>query len=263
MFDRSGRDPLFPDFSIGDLPTFHMNPRELDDFVQIHGEGVELRRGILCPCQRIETGASRADCQNCRGIGYTYPANQREPMIVIITSREERARDLAAGRPSSGNASATFPGGVLPSRGDMILPDDETTVIQETLIRSIAEINLPALRSRQEAPDIDPIGFQKGQERLLYPEVLAVEGVWWGPPKESLKQAGMSDYQRTGNIIRWFANHGPRPGQGYTVRYRARAAYLVGEGGPMFREEEVNKYPYKVQIARLHRWGEPDLFGAP
>ena len=115
------------------------------------------------------------------------------------------------------------------------------------------------VRDRQTAPDqLAPL-VHPTTERLLYPDVIKVETLYWLDEHGQLKlgQAGR-DYTRSGQVITFRPDHGPAPGRAFSVRYQAPAAYVVSPGEPVFRTGEVG-FPYRCDAQRLDRWGSPDL----
>jgi hypothetical protein len=61
------------------------------------------------------------------------------------------------------------------------------------------------------------------------------------------------------NEWRWVEGRGPAPGKGWTVRYRAPAAYMVDGAAPFFRQENNEDVPYRVTASRLDRMDPDDL----
>lgn len=247
----------------GNLPVMHFDPCELDAFIVAHGIGAELRRAVLCPCARIETNQPRGDCRVCRGVGYTYPPSLREPIVVLMTSRDAQARDQSAGRHWQGGASATFPIGVRVARGDQVLPDAEHHVVQQTIHRAIVQVDPGSVYAMRTAPDQNPLHIPLApDDRLLYPDALDIEHLSWISEDGESLYLGVPgvDYTRAGNRILWKPGRGPRPGSAFSVRYTAPAIWIVSESAPVFRQEDTcGLMPQKAEVRRLDRWGDPDL----
>ena len=143
----------------------------------------------------------------------------------------------------------------------MILPEGEVHAIHETLWRNDQPVRPSRMRARVRASDEQPVNQRPRRERLLYPDVLEVESVWyWDAESERAVQAVQGhDYAppREG-IIPWFEGRGPDAGQAYTVRYLAPAAYMLMPAEPVYRNEAGEEYPYMAIGQRLDRWGSPD-----
>jgi hypothetical protein len=251
--------------SIADFPAMHIDPTELNDVIETRGIGAELRRGVLCPCIRIDTNSPRSGCEACKGIGYVYPSNLRESIIVLLLSRDSKQRDLAAGRMYQGGATALFPTGLLPARGDLLLPDGEEHVVQQVLYRQIQQLDPGVLKGRRGTPEELAPADGPLLERLLYPDAGEIEVVFYvtqpaNPTKPLVECFEGTDYVREDDRLVWRPGRGPAPARGYTVRYRAAACYILGDAAPAFRSEGGGGvYPYRVHVERLDRWGEPDL----
>ena len=236
---------------------FHVSPAELDDMILVHGSGAELRRGVLCPCQRIETRQPRVRCPVCRGVGWSYPEGQRAPVIVLLLSRNARQRDLAAGRSYSGTAECTFPRGTIPARGDIVAPDGEVHVVQEVVHRAVAQVSAAAIRARALTSDVLPTPQQPAAaDALLYSDIVAVESITYLTEDGGtlVTARPVVDYTIAGNLVSWKPGAGPAPGSAFTARYRANAQYVVGDAAPVARAEHGNDYPYKASLARLDQW---------
>ncbi len=247
---------IFPDFSSLDLGVLHMTARELSDLIEVSGTGAELRQAMLCPCGRIETRQPRVNCPSCKGIGFTYPDHLRSPVVVLLLSRTVRQRMEAAGLHASGTSKASFPLGIIPANGDMLLPGDEVFVVQEQVHRAVAQVDQSELRSLASAPiDPKPLSLTGGDD-LLYPDVTVIEAMSYVDPvtrKQTFAKEGV-DFTRVLNHITWAPNRGPAVGGAYAVRYRAPAIYVCGDDGAPMRGESTTTYPYACTVQRLDRW---------
>lgn len=265
---RKPREEVGADVRLADYPVLRLPPEQLDDLIETHGIGAILRRSILCPCVRSDTKSPRSGCTICRGIGFAYPPDLEEPVIVFVLSRNARQRALTAGRHYDGTAEVTFPSGIIPARGDMLLPDGEVHTVNEVLHRQNLEIDVRAMRRQVTDPDAQVPMIPVPSERLLYPDVASIEYVTWydrsRPEGEQLVTAVEGDdYTVDGPRITWLEGHGPGVAGGYSVRYRAPAAYLIADAAPVHRSESTKPIPHKATVSRLDRWGEPDVRGTP
>jgi hypothetical protein len=246
---------------IGDFAALHIDPIEINDLIEIHGVGAELRKAVANPNQRIETHAPRTNGYG-RGLSWVYPLDQRLPIIVVLQNRSPKRELVMAGEVTTGQAWALFPIGIHPAEGDLVLPDGEEHVVSETLTRLEQQIDNAKLRARLWDDRTTPAPKIKARpERLLYPEVCCLEGIWWvNEADDGLCQATEGiDYRLKGNVVAWEPGRGPEAGKAYTVRYRAPAAYVCSAAAPIFRAEGGRGMPFRCQVQRLDRWGDPDL----
>lgn len=250
------------------LPLLHIDPDELDDHVERHGIGAEWRVAVICPCRRHDTQTPRAGCPVCGGVGFAYPDELRRPIVVLLHSRNERTEAKALGRRESGTASATFPRGIVPARGDLILPDDERHTVQQLIHRvGPDEVDRSALRAellerrdvntRVERPRV-------AGERLLYPSIgnADVELVYWTDDTtgELVRGRVGADVQIKNGLVEWAPRRGPAPHRAYTIHYAAPAAYVIShDASPVYRSDGPVVYPYHATVQRLDRWhASPD-----
>lgn len=265
-------------FSIAAFDPLHFNPVEFDELVLIHGNSGEWRRGQLCPCLRIETRRPNAGCEVCQGIGFVYPLEQRCSTCFLDHSRSTSAKADGPGYLADGTISFTLGLGLVPARGDLLLPDDDIHVVHEVFHRDTAQVTNHAALSRRlrddevertEAPPNAVFrSLAAGPARLLYPTVTELEAVHWLEPEPGrvggLRLARATeghDYVLTDGSIRWLADAGPNRGRGFTVRYRAPAAYIVHGTAPMFRHESGHTMPWNGQASRLdHLQRRADLW---
>lgn len=249
-------------------PALHLDPEELNDQIEIHGTGGELRKGMLCPCRPVGRVEPRLGCETCKGVGYFYPEELREPVCVLGSTRRAKQAETMAGRHWSGTMQLTFPTGFIPTRGDMLLPDDEMHVVLQILRRAIEEEDPadyrhePYTAERWQVDKPPSGGVPKGWEFLLYSGKIEVEAVAWQQKDGAISRSLIADpsiYFVEERRIRWKPGCGPEPGQGYAVRYRAPAAYMLGDSHPVLRVEGNRPMPHVSTAERLDRWGDPDI----
>lgn len=247
---------------IGDFPGFHINPMEINDLIETHGIGAELRVALVNPNQRIETHVARTNGYG-KGLPWVYPAKMRQSVVVVIQNRGPKKELVMAGEITTGQAWALFPSGIHPADGDLLLPDGEEHVVQETLTRLENQIDDSKLRGRAFSDKVRPPPKSKPRpEKLLYPDPCCIDVVAWTNETDDGPCYGTDglDYKLGGDgEIVWRAGRGPAAGKQYTVKYRAPAAYICSPAAPIFRSEGGRGMPYRCQINRLDRWGRPDL----
>lgn len=248
------------EFSGFEFPETRLDPDAFNDLVLARGIGCIYRRAVRCPCLRIESRQPRAGCPVCNGLGYAYPEELSEPMIALVLSRTPRRQQLAVGQQVSGTVQVTFPQGVVPAQGDQLWPDNDEHSVQQVLYRSVAQVDDTVVRSRATAPDQRAPVQPATTDRLLYPDVLRVEHVSWIDEETRELRTGKQgrDFTLEGNALTWRPDSGPKPGKGFSIRYRARAVYVLSPGEPVNRTNEEG-FPYRCEAQRLDRLGSPDL----
>lgn len=261
----AGGNEVGQDINLFDFSVFHQNPAELNDLVEVHGTGCELRRSVQCPCVRIETGTPRVRCKQCRGLGWVYPEHRREAMIVLVLSRQPQAKDRPAGWFDDGTIVGIFPNGYVPARGDIVLPDQDVVIVQQVLRRGVREIDCAAVMAREQVFDARTPAVQSQDDTLLYSEGIEIEDVYWiryqDTDDEQLVRGFLDvDWRLApGGVIVWLGDHKPPAGAGYSVRYRAPAAYLVMSSAPVLRSEGGIPFPWKATMGRLDKLSKDDL----
>lgn len=241
-----------------EFPEPRLDPEEFDALIEARGVACLLRRSIRCPCLRIESRQARVGCPVCGGLGYAYPLELEQPIVALVLGRNARRRQEPVGQAVSGTCKITFQRGILPAQGDMILPDGEEHAVQQVLRRAQAQVDPQVVRNRQTAPDqLAPL-IQATTERLLYPDVTAIETVYWLDDEKLRACVQGADYVRRGNAIEFRADRGPPAGKAFSIRYRAPGAYVIAPGEPVTRTGEEG-FPYQCEGQRLDRWGAGDL----
>lgn len=261
----------FDKFSIAAFDPLHFNPTEFDDLLLIHGSSGELRKSQLCPCLRIETRRPAAGCPVCHGVGYTYPVKNRIPTVFLDHSRRTSAKHNGPGSLADGELRFTLACGIVPGKGDLLLPDDDTHVVHEVFHRDAQEVTNHALLSRRlrdnafertsSPTDAFTRPLRGRKARLLYPTVTCLEAVYWIDGDRLVEAHRDIDYRLVDSEVQWLGETGPAKAQGFTVRYHAPAAYIIFGTGPMFRHEHSTKMPWSGQADRLdHLQRRDDLW---
>ena len=248
------------DFDSSAFPDLPFDPEEFDQLLDARGVGCLLKRAIRCPCLRVESRQARAGCPVCGGLGFAYPPELNEPIVALVLNRSFRRSQQPVGQEVIGTVTVTFPRDILPGQGDMLLPDGEVHSVSQVLRRSLAQVDPQVVRDRATAPDqLAPL-VRPTTERLLYPDVVRIEHLYWlDDAGESLRTGKEGrDYTRSANVLTFRPDHGPGPGKAFSVRYAAPAAYVISPSEPVARTGEAG-FPYRCEAQRLDRWGTPDL----
>jgi len=259
MKKRTPADLLLLEGRISDFAELHIDPQELSDLIAAYGIGVVYKPGIRCPCVRAETAQPRAGCLVCRGLGWAHPEELQQHLPVLLVNRSPHRQVLPIGEWVSDQAWATFPLPVLPGRGDLIAPEGETHIVQQTLVRAELMASNREIQRRAVAPGQRPPRAVPLSEELLYsrPEV---EALYWLRNGALRRGREGADFKIRGRFVEWEPGIGPRPGESYSIRYQAPAEYMVAQSAePIYRSDGGDPYPMRVQVMRLDRWGEPSF----
>jgi hypothetical protein len=248
------RPGLFDTGRIGQWPALHIDPRELDELILIHGNSGELRRAVLCPCVRVETRMANAACTACKGIGLLYPPELACPMIFLDRSRQIRTQRQGAGLLDDGTIQVTVPAGTIPAENDMLLPDGDVAVVQEVFHRDLQQVSNQTLADRLLLPDQQSRRLRPRRAALLYPSVTELEALAWRREDGEvfLGRPGI-DYRLSDGAVEWLKGESPPVGGGFSVRYRAPAAYIIHGSAPLFRHEADRAVPWSVTAQRLDK----------
>lgn len=244
--------------------SLHLSVQEFNEALLAHGSACEHRQAILCPCVRIETSQPDISCSHCRGVGYLYPVSMRQPLIVLDTQRNATMKWAQAGLMQDGTVMMTFPCGIIPGRGDLILPDNDVHVIQEHLFREGSRrVDDSMLRDERTRVIKEqrkrPLGSRN--EKLIYPTDVCVEAAFYIDADDVLVPLTEGMHYKLGpsNTWLWLDDWGPPPGKATSVRYQAPAAYMVEGSSPRLRQESTESMPYAVTLKRLDRVSPDDL----
>jgi hypothetical protein len=267
---RRTRSLLGSAADLSSFAAFHFNPAEIDGLIRVHGSDAEYRKGSVCPCSRIETGMGAVGCDVCRGLSWVYPQKRRGWCRFLDSSRTASAKWEPSGFVTSGTLSVTFPSGLVPAAGDMLLPCGEIHVVHEQFHRGVQQVNQGELRARARADGNNavPRRLTARVERLLYDNVV-LESIYWieiingkdelVEGRENVDFRLVSEGAHKGTRIDWVGARGPGQGKGYSVRYQAPAAYLVKQSVPVFRRENNTELPWKAVLGKLSDLAESDL----
>lgn len=260
------------------LAFLPVNPERYNRLIERRGVYGELRRSIICPCVRVETGAPRTECPSCNGLGRFYPHTDdaRLSVCALLTNRKPSGSDREPGHMVDVEARISFPVPLIPGRGDMFIPtpDDqgngsgEVHIVDETFYsgaRVDGAAAVAEIAARDGLTDLTPVATQTRTYTLRYPAdvpgcALSIERLaWWSGTEAVIGKDGI-DYVLDGNTIRFFVGRGPSAGgDTVSVRYRAPAAYVVEHNPAFFRASAGRTLPFSAGVKRLDKVGVRDL----
>jgi len=247
------------DVDISQFVSLDFNPSELDALIVRNGAPCEYRKAVPCPCVRIETRRGTIACKHCHGLGHLYPTQLRSRLTVLASSRSDRGESTQAGLITEGTAQVTFPTGYLPANGDVLVPDCEPQVVQESLIRAELQVDPHTLPA---GPWTVPTTPRPYVDRILYDEVQ-IECLFWLDGDTLCEGVEGLDYTlralETATEVVWRDGRGPAAGTAYSVRYQARTAYMVRLEEGAFRGQADRVLPRRVTVKRLDKLAERDL----
>lgn len=237
----------------------HLRASTFDKTIARYGSPGVLWPAVTCPCANPAEGSRDPTCPNCAGQGVLYPPERWQRTRALDTQRNATVQLIAAGQLPEGSIRITFPTAVIPSKGDLWLPDLEEHVVDEVL-----SVRQPIPRERlsmwEKTTDTEPAVDIPARARLKYPKVLAVEVVTWRDPvTKAICYASEGDYTIAPNGDWTWLRGGPGPGASWSVRYRAPAAYRLHTELPRYRAEGGKRMPHACTGRRLDRIGDDHL----
>lgn len=229
-----------------------------DARIEAHGEPVQYWRGQPCPCRRIESSLPRANCPVCRGLGTFWPVSQRIETCALLHSRSANRRTTPAGEIVDGSTTVLLPTCIVPGAGDLVAPSVERHVVSEVLVRSEGlQLDAGAVAASIATwGSSDQLMPQPGPaiEALRYRREVEIEFLsWLVNDAVAIGREGV-DYVIEDGLVNWQKGRGPRPGQAYTVRYRARACYILFSPQPVARVADGAAMPFKATAQRMDSW---------
>lgn len=209
----------------------HFDAAEFDELIAQNGTPAIWRRARTCPCLHPVSRQADINCAYCRD----YPGLLWGPGIditILLPGRQRSDRDGQAGSWMEGFSTVTFPSTANPGHLDRIeLTAAEMVVNGEQLIRG----------------DVDPQGRSLERLRLAPIEVEFCDAIVAGLLQPFTP--GVDFSVGDDRVVSWAAPSPLPDGTLYTLRYRARATYVLWS--PMSRDEGGAKQPYRVQAQRL------------
>lgn len=245
----------------------HFDREEYDRLIIEHGSSGQWWPAILCPCARLETRNAASSCPICRGKSHIYPIELRQPVMVLDTSRTATLKWATAGLITQGQITLTWPCGIVPGIGDLILPDGDQHVVTQRLFHR-ATVRVPDSAVREERSRFLSTHrrpqYGSRNERLLYPsEDVCIEAAYRVEDDRLLRLHPGQDFTLgPENSWLWRDGREPEEGTAWTVRYRATAAYMIRGSAPLLRREGDQNMPYRTMAERLDRVAADDLRGA-
>lgn len=251
---------LGTDFTGDGLPEVRLDPEVFQRLVEARGVRCVYRPAVRCPCQRIETGQARIGCPACRGFGIAYPEELEEPTIAIVQRRSPRRTMAPPGDMVAGTVQITFSAGIVPGDGDMLVPDGDRHVVQEVLRVAENQVDVRDVRARAESVLQNPPVPRPATARLLYPDMIRLLACYWLEPKTRALRAGRigTHFTIAGGLVTFAPGFGPAPGEAFSVRYVAKAAYVLLPAEPVQRTGE-DGFPYACEGQRLDKHSQRDL----
>jgi len=247
----------------------------LDRFIAERGVFFEWRRGITCPCARVETHEPRGTCLVCKGIGTAYPPRRVERTVAMMTSRAPTTEERAAGVVITGRVTMSFPTEApIPRLNDLVFPQEildpcitpetataedwtpfELHVVEEQLTRAYQPVGAITANATIDAPYQAPPVPPVAPEVLRYDDPVSIDEIVWIEGDQLVMGRGgyrIHTDEKGRTAIRWAPQAGPAAGQVYTVRYTAPAAYVIIES--QFRGTGNKRLPRKIDAIRLDQW---------
>jgi hypothetical protein len=257
----SQQGPLFDPVPFYGAPMLALSATPFDDLVQRYGVPCTIRRAMPCPCAYGDTGQARASCTSCNGLGFAYdPQLRLEKVKCIVQGRTRTGKVAPPGVTFDDTVQITFPSGVVVAMGDQVWPEGETVEHEELVRRSVVEVDDAALRYRSLDYDAVAAPSTSGADRILYPDVTSIIAVSYYAENRAVLAVEGVDYERVANTFRWLRG-GPAPGDHFSVRFRAPAAYQIVTAPPPTRAflGQSEPLPTKGSAIALHKMSAKDL----
>ena len=210
----------------------HFDAARFDAEIEAHGTQALWRKARTCPCRLEHTDQPDPTCPFCVE-GIIWDAGT--PVKILATARKRRDHYDVAGMWMGGMITLTFPSTVTPGHYDRFnLLNAEMVVNNERHTRG----EVDRLGRSKERLRLDPVSA----EAIEYCE--AIEG---DTLRSYVQPADFSMGEDA--VINWAGGHGPGEGVEYTLRYRARPAYVVWS--PQSRDEGGTRLQYRADAQRL------------
>lgn len=220
------------------------DPEEIDNLIRQHGLVVELRRGVPCPCARVETYQGAVGCPVCAGLGRCFPEGLIEETVALVSRGQQHNEQTSRGAHTTGSAHFTFLTEIgIPTVGDQILVFCERHTVTQLLIHGRQPFDGRTLRHERTYPGAQRIPvLEPDVDALLYPDVDAVEWVGIRRDDGTLQRMMVdshvfidksADGERA--VLRWNPAYLPPQGTMISVRYSAPAIYQIQDGAPPAR----------------------------
>lgn len=218
----------------------HFSFTELKNFIRAHGVSADIKRAILCPCIKEDTGQPSINCGVCRSSGWAYLQGDTEktapcgkPLKVIMGGRQNLKKfNRIGGYSQTGRTNAVF-FNYMPASGDLVSPKVDIEIINDEF---------------HKRGHLYSNG--KTSEFLLMEKVIIVEGIFTvSIDKTSIVEYIQgTDFLMNGRKIEWIGGaNSPALGESYAVRYQAVPQYVVMEASPSFHVEHDDDEPQRIK----------------
>lgn len=216
----------------------HLSYSDLKNFIRAHGVSASIKRAVLCPCVKEDTGQPSLNCGVCRGIGFAYITTMPDNLNCITTKiligqrAQQKNWNRKGGYTKTGQTTATT-FGYIPSIGDLIKPSVDIETINDEF---------------HKRGDLYTNG--KTSEFLLHDRIKEVEGIFGINANKTVlvEYRRDIDFKIDGRKIEWLqTGNPPALGERYIVRYQAIPDYIVISTEPSFYVEHDNDEPVNVR----------------
>src|SRR3972149_266430 len=119
----------------------HLSFKDLGNYIRAHGTGCEIKKAIICPCMKNDTGQPSINCGVCRSTGWAYIGNvngsitgegcPEKPVKIIMGSRgHNKSYNRPGGYIQTGKTPAVL-FYYMPASGDLVRPNVDLEVIND------------------------------------------------------------------------------------------------------------------------------------
>lgn len=211
----------------------HFTVSKFHTLIDHHGVSTTWYKAITCPCRDMTTGGYNEMHDLCDGLGVIYYDPQT---INVVYQGYDLSKDLAkAGIIDEAVLNATFKADAWVADGDRFIPANEYVIDDEAFERG----KLKAGGGTSEKL------IYRYPESLLY--VVDENGLTYTPGTNLQLIADANGYIRT---IQWITG-APAVGVRYSVRYRAKAEYVVFLAQPKIRIEHGTKQVTSCRLKKI------------
>lgn len=221
------------------IPHDVLDKKDFNDEIEAHGVDVNLRKGILCPCVKEETGQPDASCNLCDGWAYTWDAGS-----VVRAFGPNRRINRNYEEPGSidlADAYFTFLSDVFVSHGDRFTVPVENIVYSEIFTKGKINALTGLTKEKSRFTTINAV------ERAVWSERSPATGIPYTYVLHELSY-GTDFTIINGNTVSWITNAPPN-GARYSIRYRTHSEYLAW--APRGRAEGAVNFPYVYLCKRI------------
>ena len=216
----------------------HLSFSDLKNFVRAHGVSALIKRAIVCPCVKEDTGQPSINCGVCRGTGFAYLENNPEnsnctgKRIIMGARSQQKNWNRKGGYTKTGQTTAVICD-YLPSVGDLVQPKVDIEIINDEFHKRGHLYN-----------------NGKTSEFLFHERIKKVEGIYCvnADKTQLVSYIKDIDFRMNERLIEWIqGGNSPNLGERYTVRYQAIPEYIVLTSEPSFHVEHDDDEPLSVR----------------